>query len=164
MSDRWTKYSALAEILSSIAVLITLLFLVVQMRQNTEAINAQLGSNRVAARAAVFELAFKAVDYRMASPRIGVNLYSNEALSLEEERELDGYIITFWAAREFVWFQYQDGSLDQSTFDTMMADVSYLAIPRMQKWWDERAEAVFDPDFVAYINSRSEKYRGAFDE
>lgn len=155
MSDRWTKYSAIADIVSSIAILATLLFLALQAKQNSDALNAQLGSNRVAASAAVYELALKPVEFRMNSPRIGVNLYSDETLSFEEERELDGYISTLWVAREFVWLRYRDGSLDQETFETMMADVSYLSIPRMRDWWNKNAARVFENDFIEYINSRA---------
>ncbi len=36
----WTKASAVAEILSSVAILITLLYLVIEIGQNTEALQA----------------------------------------------------------------------------------------------------------------------------
>jgi uncharacterized protein YbaA (DUF1428 family) len=153
-SDRWTKYSAIAEILSSIAILVTLIFLAYQTKQNTDALNAQLGSNRVVARAAIFELGIKPVEFRMNSPRIYANLRSSESLSIEEEGELDGYIQTIWVAREFVWLQYKDGSLDEATFETMMDDVRLLSIPRMREWWDDNSNAIFEPDFVEYMNTR----------
>ena len=153
-TDRWTKYSAVAEILSSIAILITLVFLAYQTKQNTDALTAQLGSNRVAARAAIFDLAMRPVDYRMNSPRIYRNLWSSEELSVEEEGELDGYMQGIWVAREFVWLQYLDGALDQATFETMMADTHFFSIPRMRAWWDSSAEVYLDPAFVDYINSR----------
>ena len=154
MSESWTKYSAIAEILSSIAILVTLLFLAYETKQNTEALEAQLGSNRVAARAAIFELAYKPLEFRMNSPRIYKNLRSDDPLSVEEEGELDGYMQGIWVAREFVWLQYQDGALDQATFETMMADTHFFSIPRMRAWWDSSAEVYFDPAFVDYINSR----------
>jgi hypothetical protein len=161
MKVDWTKWAAVAEILGAIAIVVTLLYLAMQTRylaiqteQNTQALNAQLGSNRVAARAAVYDLALLATEFRMASPRIYVNLRSSAPLSIEEEGELDGYMSTFWVAREFVWLQYQDGSLDQATFETMMADVSYLSIPKMREWWDQNKERVFEADFIEYIDSR----------
>jgi hypothetical protein len=156
-SDRWTKYSAVAEILSSIAILITLVFLAYQTKQNTDALSAQLGSNRVAARAAIFELAMKPLDYRMNSPRIYRNLNSPGELTIEEEGELEGYIQGIWVAREFVWLQYQDGALDEATFETMMADVRFLDNPRHREWWNNRAPAVLDADFIKYINERRQQ-------
>ena len=158
-SERWTKYSAVAEILSSIAILVTLVFLAYQTKQNTDALNAQLGSNRVAARAAIFELAMKPVEYRMNSPRIYRNLNSSEELSIEEEGEMDGYIQGIWVAREFVWLQFKDGVLDEATFETMMDDVRFLDNYRHSDWWDNRAAAVLDADFVEYINSRRSQQR-----
>ena len=158
-NDSWTKYSAVAEILSSIAILVTLVFLAYQTKQNTDALNAQLGSNRVAARAAIFELAMKPLDYRMNSPRIYRNLNSSEELSIEEEGELEGYIQGIWVAREFVWLQYQDGALDEATFETMMADVRFLDNPRHREWWNTRATAVLDTNFIEYINARSQQQR-----
>jgi hypothetical protein len=158
-SERWTKYSAVAEILSSIAILVTLVFLAYQTKQNTDALNAQLGSNRVAARAAIFELAMKPVEYRMNSPRLYRNLNSSEELSIEEEGEMDGYIQGIWVAREFVWLQFKDGALDEATFETMMDDVTFLDNYRHSDWWDNRAAAVLDADFVEYINSRRSQQR-----
>ena len=154
MNDRWTKYSAIAETISSVAILITLLFLAIQSKQNADAINAQFQANKVAASAAVYELAFKAVDYRMDNPRIGVNLHSQDSLSIEEYWELDGYMQAFWIAREFVWLRYQEGSLDHVNFETMMADVSYLSIPRVKEWWDQNADRVLEAEFVDYVNTR----------
>jgi hypothetical protein len=156
-TDRWTKYSAVAEILSSIAILITLVFLAYQTKQNTDALTAQLGSNRVAARAAIFDLAMRPIDYRMNSPRIYRNLNSLGELTIEEEGELEGYIQVIWVAREFVWLQYQDGALDEATFETMMADVRFLDNPRHSEWWNNRAPAVLDADFIKYINERRQQ-------
>ena len=158
-SDHWTKYSAVAEILSSIAILVTLVFLAYQTKQNTDALNAQLGSNRVAARAAIFEIALKPVDYRMNSPRIYRNLNSTEELSIEEEGELDGYIQGIWVAREFAWLQYQDGALDEATFETVMEDVAFLDNHRHRQWWNTRAAAVLDAEFVEYVNARRQQQR-----
>jgi hypothetical protein len=52
----WAKWSSISEILSSLAVVVTLVFLGVQTHQNTEAINAQLVANQAQSRAAIWEL------------------------------------------------------------------------------------------------------------
>lgn len=158
MSDRWSKFSAISETISSLAILVTLIFLFIQAKQNTDAINAQLEANKVEASAAIYDLAFKALDYRMNSPRIGENLHSSDTLSIIEAWELDGYMQTLFIAREFVWLRYKDGSIDTVTFETMMRDLSYfLSNPRLNEWWKKNAERVFEEDFIKYVNSRSKE-------
>ena len=49
----WTKWASIAEIISSVAILVTLLYLAIQTEQNTDAINSQ--SRQSLAEGAVFE-------------------------------------------------------------------------------------------------------------
>ena len=155
MSEKsWSKWSSVAEILSSTAILITLVFLVVQTKQNTDAINAQLVANRGEARAAIWEQVTSALILQTENPRIMMNLRSAGDLSAEEQGELDSFLILMWGTREFVWLQYRDGVVDEATYKTIMDERHLFTLPRVSEWWDERAATFYDPEFVELINSQ----------
>ena len=150
--NSWSKWSSVSEILSWLAIMITLVFLVIQTKQNTDAIDAQLVANRAEARAAIWTLVSKSSEYAIAQPRIGKNLKSTEMLSDEDQQVLFDWLVVFWGTREFVWLQFRDGVVDQSTYETIMDQRILLANPRVSEWWDEWAVQLYDPDFVKVID------------
>jgi hypothetical protein len=150
----WEKWSSISEVLSSLAIVVTLIFLFVQASQNTDAINAQLIANRAESRAAIFELVSQAVEQTVEHPDISVSLHSTGPLTPEAEAKMDNWLTGFWAAREFLWLQYQDGVIDQATFESIIDGGGILALPRVSDWWDRSAAMLYDPDFVRLINTR----------
>ena len=152
--NSWSKWSSVSEILSSLAIIITLVFLVIQTKQNTDAIDAQLVANRAEARAAIWALVSKSTEYTIAQPRIGQNLKSTEMLSDEDQQVVFDWLVVFWGTREFVWLQFRDGVVDESTYKTIMDQRILLANPRVSEWWDQWAMQLYDPDFVKVINDR----------
>lgn len=152
--NSWSKWSSISETLSSVAIVVTLVFLVVQTGQNTDAINAQIQASRAESRAAIWELAFKSIDQSIANPSISINLESTEVLSAEDEAQLFDYLIGFWATREFVWLQYRDGVVDEKTYKAMMDERLMFDFPKVASWWDEFALEYFDSEFVELINTQ----------
>jgi hypothetical protein len=152
-ANSWIKWSSISELLSSLAVLVTLVFLVVQTRQNTEAINAQLLATKAESRAAIWEMVYTSLDQLVANPRISIALGTSEKLSEEEQQQVSDWLVGFWGTREFVWLQYQDGTIDQKTFEAIIDERHFLQLPRVSLWWDESAHIAYDPEFVELINS-----------
>jgi hypothetical protein len=147
------KWSSISEILSSLAVVVTLVFLGVQTHQNTEAINAQLVANQAQSRAAIWELVSQSIEQSVVSPAITLNLRSTRTLTAEEQEELDNWMLGFWSAREFIWLQYQDGLVDRLTYETIVDEGHMLAIPRMGEWWDRNALKYYNAGFVETVNT-----------
>lgn len=150
----WTKWSAIAEIFSSLAILITLIFLAVQTNQNTNAIDAQLTANRAQARASIWEFIYRSIDASTANPRISLSLQAEEPLTPEAEAQLGNWLLGFWGAREFVWLQYQDGVVDEATCETVMYEPIMFEYANAKQWWDRFAGSVFDPEFVQEVERR----------
>ena len=82
--------------------------------------------------------------------------YSNldiTSLMLKDPAELtpgEHYAVGCWCAafvriREFAWFQYKAGILDESTWRSYAGPVGrILRLPDLRPWWDQFAEEV-DP-------------------
>ena len=147
----WTKISAISEIVSSLAILATLIYLSVQVQQNTVALNAET-------RYSLYELQIGLLDHLVEKPQIQT-LWTKEApLTDEEKVVLGNWLFEFFGQREFMWLQSQDQNLDEATIETMITDVTQLLFyPRISQWWDLTSEFYFDPGFVELVSATASK-------
>jgi hypothetical protein len=143
-----TKLSAIAEIISSVAILITLAYLAVEMRQNTLAIQASV---RQAMLADDRELLFRQIDY----PVLFTGRSGDADLTEDELVRIASNLIATIRVRENQWLQYQNGVIDVRTWLTYRA-----AIPAVfntewyRSWWRNRsARGEFDEEFVEMVNA-----------
>jgi hypothetical protein len=148
-SVNWTKWSSIGEIVSSIAIVVTLGYLAIQVRQNTVAINAE-------SRTALWQLQGTALQQVVQNPRIHLNMKKVEPLTEEEKIELSMWLFVFVGNREFMWLQSHSGIVDELTMETLMSDVvGILVFPRVMAWWRLVSDFYFDPAFVQLVNSRA---------
>ncbi len=144
----WTKWSAISEIGSSIAILVTLGYLAVQTQQSTIAINAET-------RTTLWELQMGVIDHIIQNPSIMTSWDQPEPLTDEQKVVLGNWLFEFVGQREFMWLQYQSGIVDEQTMETMISDVDQLLVhPRLRVWWNLTSDFYFDPGFVQLVNAR----------
>ncbi len=143
---------ALGELLGSVAVLATLIYLALQTRQNSAAIAAQLDAARLSA---VQELNLAAA----TSPELLETLNGDrvEPITIEQAR-LDHY----WSARFFQlgWnFSQLRRGMPLVSGEARMAlrVVSYFNDFRsVEGWWEEHAERLA-PEFVEWVEEQRSK-------
>ena len=120
----WAKWSAIAEILGAVAVVVTLLYLSAQTRylatqtqQNTAAIQASV---RQAMLSEDRESLYKIIEY----PFLG------RACGLTEEQKVQtrAYLFAFLRMRENYWIQYRNGVLDESTWESYKQPLSSVVL------------------------------------
>ena len=142
----WTKASAIAEILSSVAILITLLYLVIEIGQNTAALEAD---SRQAIRQASADSLSQVID----DPNLWLNL-SNPEMTDAEKVQLSAYLIAFSRAREVDWLQYQAGVLDETTWSTYQGGlIDTLSYSESRKWWEFFiARSEFESNFQEHVS------------
>ena len=143
----WTKWSAISEITSSLAILVTLVYLTVQVQQNTVAMNADT-------RTTLWELHTGVLDHVIEQPSIVIMYTKQESLTEEEKIVLGNWLFEFFGQREFMWLQSQSQVLDQATMETMISDITQLLVyPRILQWWELTREFYFDPGFVELVSA-----------
>lgn len=144
---KWAKLSAIAEILSSIAIVVTLIYLAIQTQQNTAALQA---NSRDAVLEADLQHLYRIVD----DPAIWLS-YSKEDLTDEEKVRLFHFLGAFIRIRERDWLQYRSGALDEETWSAFqVALIGTLSSMNTRKWWDAVSESGgFDAAFVEHLNS-----------
>jgi hypothetical protein len=141
------KLAAVAEIVSSVAIVVTLGYLAIQTRQNTLATQATIRQSILSEDR---ELLLRQMEYPHVSPAMyGVHEYSDQELV-----ELSAWLIAFLKMRESHWLQYQNGAIDGTTWNTHVSPVpSVLASELSRSLWAKfSTNGTFDPEFVRIVN------------
>jgi hypothetical protein len=144
----WSRLSSIAELISSVAIVITLIYLSIQTHQNTQATLA-------ASRDAVIESDMRIVDQMVADPTIEQSFTKPGRLTDLESMKLEAYLIGFARTREHQWIQYSNDLLDEQTWRSFMSGlVIILSYPRTRPWWDyARAAGYFDEGFMDHVDA-----------
>jgi len=144
----WTKWASIAEIISSVAILVTLLYLAIQTEQNTDAINSQ--SRQSLAEGAVFEQTIW-----LQYPQLTSFIVDNSIeMTFEQKVQLDSMMIMSLSRREFAFRQYQAGVLDENVWSHEVEIIALLlGTERTRSWWNILGKDTFDEDFTNTIDS-----------
>ena len=144
----WTKMSAIAEITSSVAIVLTLIYLAVQTQQNTSAI-------LVNSRNAVIDTDVQLINQLVVDPAIEASFTKPGRLTDLEAIRLENFLIGVARTREHQWIQYQNGLLDEQTWRSFMSAMPViLSYPRTRPWWERaRANGYFDDDFMDEVEN-----------
>ncbi len=145
------KWAAIAEIAGTVIVIVSLLFVIKSIDQNTKAIEAVEANNIWAAWR---EVAILPVINNPEFAAVYVKINDSEGLSDAEQIQWDFYM----GAQIDIWAQlfdlYKDGLISQEKWEYW--DNGYWIVwqrNRIGEHWDGSAE-MYDPDFQQYINSR----------
>ncbi len=144
------QMSYIAEILGVIAVIASLIYVGIQLRQNTESIEA---ASRQAALNEETNFLTQAIDH----PEI---LLSRTKPEQTDEELVQHFVslIFYFRNRENDWAQYQRGVMDEATWERYKLSLSQiLQWERSRNWWVNYGARNFDADFVALVNGVHEK-------
>jgi hypothetical protein len=142
------KIAPLAEIVSSVAVLLTLIYLAVQTQQTNSALVANSQSATMLADMTL-------ISALISNPEHGGNLYRpfNELTNAEQE-QLGNVLAGFIRTREFAWLQYRAGILDEATFSSYMeTPVRWIREYEAFRYYWGPLSAGVNPEFRSYIDS-----------
>jgi hypothetical protein len=113
----WAAISSISDFVGAVAVVASLWYVAIQLRQNTKAIVAN-------SRQGLLDGDLGLISDFMA---YGVDLQfigDDVKLSPEDERKFTWLIIKALRIREFAWHQYNSGALDEPTWNSYMAPVA----------------------------------------
>ena len=139
------QYGVLAEIISSIAVIASLIYVARQLKQTTDAIHAQ--SRQAVKEGALSEL-FKVMD----DPELNLLVTDKEQLTQLEQSKLNAYFFASLRAREFSWLQYKNGLIDEAQWQTELAVTKFfLDSKKIRIWWNKLGKNGFSQEYVEFI-------------
>ena len=142
------KIAPLAEIVSSVAVLVTLIYLAIQTQQTNSALVSNSQSATMLADMAL-------ISALIANPEHGDNLYRPlDQLTEAEQAQLRNVLAGLIRTREFAWLQYQAGILDEATFASYMeTPVRWIREYEAIRYYWETTHAGVNPAFRSHVNS-----------
>lgn len=144
----WTKWASIAEIISSVAVMVTLLYLAIQTQQTTDAINSQ--SRQSLAESAVFEQAVWLENPELSSFVVDNSLEMN----FEQKVQLDSLMLLSLARREFAFRQYKAGVLNKEVWNQEAGVIALLlGTERTRSWWNTIGKSGFEEEFATEVDS-----------
>lgn len=142
----WDIGAAIAEIVAAAAVIASLIYLAVQIRQNNELLRSgsrqALVTNDVTSLSANFQNADVFAKY-----------VAEDDLSAEEQLRLSFMFALDLRNREFEYFQYTHGLLDEQAWLAYRHVVLINHSSGLgRKWWDEIGRGIVDPEFGKLID------------
>jgi len=142
----WDAIGAISEIVGAVAVVITLGYLASQIRQSNELLRSEsrqaLVTNDVTSLSANLEHTEVFAKYVA-----GVNLSPEEQLKISFMFALD------LRNREFEYFQYKHGLLDEETWLAYRHVILINHSSELgRKWWREVGRQIVDPQFAQLID------------
>ena len=150
----WEAISAVAQILGVIVVVVTLIYLAEQVRQGNLLARSQ-------ARQRMVEHAQDELYSQMADPSITHANVKDGPLTEEEQARLSFFLTAFMRQREWEWFQYHDGVIDEDVYKAYHDVIAiHLGTPRARKWWKVLGRFAFNPDFVTDVDELLVKTEG----
>lgn len=137
---------AIGEIIGAIAVVATLIYLATQIRQNNQLLRS--GSRQALVANDVTSLAAN-----IQNSAVFAKYASSQKLSAEDQLRISFMFALDLRNREFEYFQYQNGLLDEQTW------LSYRQVilinhssPLGRRWWDRVGKRIVDPKFAEQID------------
>ena len=135
----------LGEFIGAVVIVITLLYLALQIRQNTNALHAQ-------SRQAILSAAQAELFVLIEHPDI---IFSREKkeLTAEEHARLSYWLIALMRVREFAWLQYRHGVIDEIQWRAESMVIQNVLLTRnCHTWWASVGRQVFPMEFVSYVD------------
>lgn len=139
----WEAIGAIGEVIGAIAVVTTLIYLSVQLRQNTNTVQASIRQDVLSEdRNALYML----VEHPFLNQRTN--------LTKEQESQLAAFLIAFIRMRESHWLQYQSGMLDEATWKSYRTPLQTVIFSSEfgRTLWRYHSEKFLDQGFVGSIN------------
>lgn len=142
----WQAISTISQIIGVIVVIITLVYLAAQVRQGNVFAKLQ-------ARQRMIEQQDNEIYTQLADPSITYASVKAGPLRGDEQARLSLFLIAFLRQREWEWFQFKDGIIDESAYMSYHEVIAiHLGTVRARKWWSALGRQAFNPGFVVVVD------------
>lgn len=137
---------SIANILSAIAVLATLIYLARQVKQGNMLARAQ-------ARQRMVEQTNEELYQWMSDPGLRA-CFTKDELSGDEQAKMHYFLLAAMRQREWEFFQYQDGVIGEDVYKAYHGVIAlHLGIPRTRRWWATVGRIGFNEHFVNTVDA-----------
>lgn len=153
----WEAVSAIGQVVGAVAVVISIVYLAVQIRANTRAVRGQAGFDAAHSWAQTNEVLGQLPDnvLRLFREAFDADADKAAAWSEDEHHRMSVLLRSVLQKLEGQYFLYVNGSLDAGLWTQRCAIArGMIQSPYMRGWWaNERAAKTFSPSFIAVIEA-----------
>ena len=153
-------WAAIAEIIGALAIVITLVYLAVQVRHSKEAFDANTKAIRGQAISDVTRNVQEHVHMLVQGQDMVTalqKLATDDSLDPHNAMLMDFLLTAMFVARQNEYFQWKQGLLNESVFRSLYHTIfSVLETQGGQHWWQHEGRRLVAPEFVEYVD---EMYR-----
>ena len=143
----FSDVGTIANLLSAIAVLGTLIYLSRQLRQGNLLAKAH-------ARQRMVEQTNEELYVLANDANLRECFVKPTELSSDEQGKLHFFLIAAMRQREWEWFQHRDGKIEEDVAKAYFGIVAlHLGTARTRHWWSTIGRIGFNPDFVADVDA-----------
>ncbi len=167
----WDAIGALAELAGAVAVVLSLVYLAIQIRQNT----AQMERTERASTGAAYQELISSMQAQLQPAAQQADLSEIIRRGLEDSMALDeAELFRFnWLmggqinCYENAYYQYQHGVVSEERWQRMLNELNYfVSSPGYADWWDGYAKSTLSPDMVKIVDemvraARSDRIQAA---
>jgi hypothetical protein len=154
ISINWEALGAIANLFAAIGVIATLIYLSIQIRQNTKAVRSSSIQNLVQSFSTTAQAA---VENEYVIPLLLKANAGTAVLTEEERAQLHFWFIMTFRRFEGVYFQRDLGIVRAEVIDGFeRSHIAILASKSAQEWWANSKE-IFNSGFVSYVEELLEK-------
>ena len=144
----WEALGAIANLLAAVGVIATLIYLSIQIRQNTKAVRSSSIQNLVQSFSTTAQAA---VENEHIIPLLLKSNAGVDGLTEVERARLHFWFIMTFRRFEGVYFQRDLGIVDADVIDGFeRSHIAILASKSAQQWWAE-SKGIFNSGFVSYL-------------
>ena len=148
----WDAIGAIGEVLGALGVIITLVYLASQLRQNTRALRSSTYASYVQA-------SFSINDFRAANAGVMVKVDNGQDLTEEENIVFSSFLFKLLGTFEDAYLHHAEGVLSDEIFEARMRglDTAFFGINTLEERWVAMKDVVFAPSFVRYVDQRRQR-------
>ena len=145
------NFGIIAEIVSAIAVVVTLAYLALQISHANKL--AQMQTRQHMADSAQQELGLIISD-----PELVLNQLAPAPLPLVDMTRVANFLVLVIRQREWEWYQASNGAISAAAAEQVKRDclevaALFLGVRRARKWWEMTGRLAFNPQFVAELDA-----------
>ena len=140
----------LAASVSSVAVILSLIYLAIQVRQNTASIRTETFARALERVSAMQSVLFENGDLARLQAQ---GVLDPSKLTREERLQLTWWLSEAFGAFEFMFHQAETGALPDEVWNRWSATAAWwVSFPGVQAWWHARPTP-FSPSFTAFVDT-----------
>lgn len=150
------NWAAIAEIVSAVAVVATLIYLAIQIKHSRESLDANTKAIRGQAISDITRNVHDQMHMYIQGHDVAATILrfaSDNSLEPKDAILVDSVLSAVFVARQNEFFQWKQGLIDEEVFRSLHhVFLTFLGSPNGQHWWQNEGRRILTTEFIDYVD------------